>query len=178
MLLFMLCGMLVMFYGDELALIDQLVLCECQCDHFGFIEGGVLHDLVCMLMFWSDGLNAGFSTVDEVVLWLLISVEYVTINVEVQLVDLCSSLSLYCVLLALRCDSVALWWGSYVEHFVGDEHCFVYVCEVGGEWKFVVLNLGGELRCLVLGEQGCIVLLMGFDREGEMVDGELVLVVG
>jgi alpha-glucosidase len=124
-------------------------------------------------MLWNGTRNAGFSTAEEAALWLPVSPEYPTLNVEAQLADPTSMLELVRALLALRKRSDALRRGAYAEHPAGDEHCLVHVRESGDDRLVVALNLTDRPRHVALG--GEIVLSTGLDRHGERVAGAFVL---
>jgi alpha-glucosidase len=172
MLLLTLRGTPVWLYADELGMVDVPVPRERQRDHFGLTDGGVSHDPARTPMPWNGGRNAGFSGADEAALWLPLSPDYATLNVEAQLADPTSMLNLVRALLALRKRSEALRRGAYAEHPAGDEHCLVHARESGEDRVVVALNLTDVPRHLALG--GEIVLSTGLDRYGERVD-ELVL---
>jgi alpha-glucosidase len=173
MLLLTLRGTPVWLYGDELGMVDVPVPRERQRDHFGLTSGGVSHDPARTPMPWSGGRNAGFSTADESALWLPLSPEHATLNVEAQLGDPTSMLALCRALLALRRASAALRIGSYAEHPAGDEGCLVYAREASGERMLVALNLTGAARRVAA--SGEIVLSTALDRAGERIAGELAL---
>ncbi|WCB93460.1 Oligo-1,6-glucosidase [Baekduia alba] len=176
MLLLTLRGTPVSLYGDELGLCDQPVPRERQRDHFGLTEGGVSHDPARTPMPWSAARNGGFSPADERDLWLPVSAEYASINVEAQLADPASMLNLYRSLLALRAGSAALRAGEYAEHPAGDDHCLVYERRSGGERKLVALNLTDAPRRVALpGADGAIVLSTAGDRRDEPVAGAVEL---
>jgi alpha-glucosidase len=173
MLLLTLRGTPVCLYADELGMVDVPVPRDRQRDHFGFTDGGVSHDPARTPMLWNGARNAGFSTAEEAALWLPVSPEYPTLNVEAQLADPTSMLELCRALLALRKRSDALRRGAYAEHPAGDEHCLVHVRESGEDRLVVALNLTDRPRHVALG--GEIVLSTGLDRHGERVAGALVL---
>jgi alpha-glucosidase len=175
MLLLTLRGTPTMFYGDELGLVDQEVPRERQRDHFGLTADGVSRDPTRTPMPWSAGANGGFSTAAPDALWLPVSRDYETQNVETQLADRASMLSLYRALLALRRDSDAVRLGSYAPHPASDEHCLVYTREVDGERKLVALNLSDEPRTVAVAQIGTIALSTGLGRTGEAVAGEVTL---
>jgi alpha-glucosidase len=176
MLLLTLRGTPVLLYGDELGMADQPVPRERQRDRFGLmLDGGVSHDPTRTPMPWSAGPNAGFSPAPEADLWLPVCRDYETVNVEAQLADDRSMLSLYRALLALRRDTAALRVGSYAEHAATDEHCFVYAREAEGERALVALNLTDEPRRVALDEGGTIAISTTLDREGEAVAGDVEL---
>jgi alpha-glucosidase len=176
MLLLTLRGAPVLLYGDELGMVDQPVPRERQRDLFGLaLDGGVSHDPTRTPMPWSAGRNAGFSPAPEPDLWLPVARDYETVNVEAQLADEASMLSLYRALLALRKDSAALRRGDYAEHPATDDHCLVYAREADDERTLVALNLTDEPRQLTIDDNGEIALSTALDRAGDPVAGELAL---
>ncbi len=130
-------------YGDELGLTDQPVALERQRDHFARATGGVTRDPTRTPMPWNDGVNGGFSTADESRLWLPAAHNLDEINVEHQLVDPASFLSLYRELLRLRRASKALHGGEI--EFVCDNSTpaavLAYVRRHEDDRKIVALNL-------------------------------------
>ena len=175
MLLLTLRGTPCLLYGDELGLRDQHVAPERQRDHFGLASGGASRDPIRTPMPWSSERNGGFSSAAEGDLWLPSWRDYPHDNVEAQLADPTSMLSLYRRLIALRRSSPALREGSYLTHPASDAHCLVYTREAAGECRLVALNLTDVSRCLPLAEDGTIALSTALDRDGEQVAGTLEL---
>jgi alpha-glucosidase len=176
MLLLTLRGTPVLLYGDEIGMTDQPVPRERQRDLFGLaLDDGVSHDPARTPMPWNAGPNSGFSAATEPDLWLPISREYETVNVEAQLADRTSILGLYRALLALRRDSEALRLGGYAPLPTAVNGCIVYARELEGERKLIALNLAGEPHRLSIELAGTIALSTALDREGEPVAGELAL---
>jgi alpha-glucosidase len=171
-LLLTLRGTPIFLYGDELGMVDQPVPRERQRDYFG-LRGGVSHDAARTPMPWSAAPNGGFSAALPEDLWLPVSAEYESINIEAQLADPDSSLNLYRRLIALRGESNALRHGRYalVEHYPG---CLVYRRAAGGETKLIALNLTAEELEIQL-PAGTVRLSTHRDREGDRVAGSLRL---
>jgi alpha-glucosidase len=169
-------GTPVLFYGDELGVVDQDVPRERQRDTFGLVvEGGVSHDPARTPMAWNAGPNSGFSTAAERDLWLPINREYETINVEAQLERPDSSLNLYRSLIALRRREPALHGGTYAEHPASDEHVLAFIREAEGRRFVVALNLSDQSRQIDVLAGAQVVLSTGLDRAGEVTDGSLTL---
>ncbi len=101
-----------LFYGDELGYEDQPVAIDRQRDYFARAAGGVSRDPVRTPMAWNDGHNGGFSAASADCTWLPIAADYATRNVEVQLHDPDSLLTLYRDLLILRAQQPALQFGA------------------------------------------------------------------
>jgi alpha-glucosidase len=175
MLLLTLRGTPTLLYGDELGMVDQDVPLDRQRDWFGRTDGGVSRDPARTPMPWSAGRNAGFSAADEGRLWLPVSREFRTLNVEAQRADPCSLLTLHRRLIALRRGSEALTTGRWLAHPASDDGCVAYLREAGDEGKLVVLNLTGAPRAIAVGTAGRIVLSTALDRDGEPVEDVLRL---
>jgi len=176
MLLLTLRGTPVLLYGDELGMVDQPVPRERQRDLFGLaLHGGVSHDPARTPMPWSAERNAGFSPAPEPDLWLPVGRDYETVNVEAQLADEASMLSLYRALLALRRESAALRLGGYAQLPTPNGDCLVYTREHEGERMLMALNLGDEPHRVAIGDNGEIVLSTAPDRRTERVAGEVHL---
>ena len=174
MLLLTLRGSPTILYGDELGMVDQVVPRERQRDYFG-LSGGVSHDSTRTPMPWTGGRNGGFSTADPEQLWLPVSSDVQTINVESQLADPASSLNLYRRLLALRRASDALLRGEYRRHAATDEQCLVYTRTTESECKLIALNLTDEPRELRIIERGTVELSTSTRLTGTELSGVLPL---
>jgi alpha-glucosidase len=175
MLLLTLRGTPCLFYGDELGLRDQPVPSERQRDHFGLAAGGASRDPIRTPMPWHGGRNGGFSTARERDLWLPVWRDHRHDNVEAQLADPASMLSLYRRLIALRGASPALHTGDYATHRATDERCLVFAREADDDRRLVALNLTDVPHRVQLGTEGTIALSTALDREGEHVAGALEL---
>lgn len=176
MLLLTLRGTPTILYGDELGLVDEEVPRERWRDQFALTDdNGVTRDGTRTPMPWDDSPNAGFSTAPEADLWLPISSEWETVNVQAQLRDERSSLNLYRALLALRRHSYALRAGSIALRGA-DRGCLVYERAAGLERMLVALNLTGERRELELRERGTLLLsTVARERVGEQVGGGVLV---
>jgi alpha-glucosidase len=174
MLLLTLRGSPTILYGDELGMLDQVVPVDRQRDYFG-LSGGVTHDSTRTPMPWTPGRNGGFSSADPEQLWLPVSSDYETINVETQLADPDSSLNLYRRLLALRRESDALLRGSYRRHAATDGHCLVYTRTTENECKLIALNLTDRPRTLQILERGTVELSTSTRPTGTQLSGVLEL---
>ncbi len=154
-----------MFYGDELGLLDQPVPRERQRDYFARATGGVSRDPTRTPMPWDGQTNSGYSTAPADDLWLPVCGAAETINVEAQLGDADSHLSLYRRLLTLRRGSPALHGGSYDE-ISSSGRCLVYQRLAGGDRKVIALNLTGQPAQVELPAAGPVVLSTHLHREG------------
>lgn len=171
MMLLTLRGAVSLFYGDELGMVDQPVPASRQRDYFGLLAGGVSRDPVRTPMPWDNGPNGGFSTAAEERLWLPVSTELASVNVQAQLADPASSLNLYRQLIALRNKSAALRSGG-LELVPAGEGVLVYRRIAGGDRLLVALNLTSSPREIVA--HGIVTVSTDVDRGGS-VDGVLVL---
>jgi alpha-glucosidase len=89
-------------------------------------------------MLWTDGKNAGFSDAEDT--WLPISPDYATKNVQAQLRDPHSFLSLYRRMLRIRRDSPALRRGAYLPEDTGHQHIFGFMRQHDGENILILRN--------------------------------------
>lgn len=148
-----------LLYGDELGLADQPVPVERQRDYFARTSGGVSRDPTRTPMPWNDSRNAGFSTAEEARLWLPTAANASEINVEAQLADPTSFLSLYRELLRLRSSSRALRLGELVFVPVGPSRSVLaYSRRQAAEHQIIALNLTSVARTLDLPAAGRVLL--------------------
>ncbi len=89
-------------------------------------------------MLWTPDRNAGFSTAKDT--WLPISPDYEVKNVEAQLNDPDSFLSLYRSLLKLRRESLALRHGSYDPQDTNNEDVFSFLRTNQNEKLATIVN--------------------------------------
>jgi alpha-glucosidase len=173
-LLLTLRGTPMFLYGDELGLVDQPVTREHQRDYFGLTDLGVSRDPARTPMPWNAGPNGGFAPADAPELWLPVSFEYESINVEAQLSDPGSMLNLYRALIALRKDSPALRRGTYTR--LGAEgDCLVYGRRAGDDQKLIALNLSRDSVEVELQGTGTIRVSTRPDRDDDLVAGSIEL---
>ena len=112
MLLLTLRGTPTLYYGDEIGMTDVPVPPEQQQDPWGLNQPGFTRDPCRTPMQWISGPNAGFSAPETPELWLPLASDYQEVNVERQLEDPSSILSLHRCLLAYRKATPALKWGE------------------------------------------------------------------
>ncbi len=174
-LLLTLRGTPTILYADELGLLDQLVPADRQRDFFGLAAGGVSRDPARTPMAWNDQVHGGFAPAAAPELWLPVWQLYRTHNVQAQLADDGSFLTLYRRLIALRRTSPALTRGRYSTHESSDSHCLVYLREHGDERQLIALNLSDQARRLAIEESGHVAVNTLLDRVDEAVDGHLNL---
>ncbi|HKZ18473.1 MAG TPA: DUF3459 domain-containing protein, partial [Acidimicrobiia bacterium] len=121
-LLLTLRGTPTIYYGDELGMVELAVPAEKQLDPFGRRMPGLGRDGCRTPMQWSPGQAAGFSTGEP---WLQCHDDHTTVNVESQLDDPASTLSLYRRLLVLRRREPSLSRGA-IEVIPSDPSVLVY----------------------------------------------------
>jgi alpha-glucosidase len=92
-------------------------------------------------MQWSDSTNAGFSKTKP---WLPVPPSYKTHNVDAELKDSNSVLSVYRQLLALRHKEPALINGTYVALNEDDPNVLSYLRKGTDEGVLVLLNMSGS----------------------------------
>ncbi|WP_129666360.1 alpha-amylase family glycosyl hydrolase [Phytoactinopolyspora endophytica] len=167
-----------LLYGDELGMTDQPVPAERQRDHFGHTAGGVSRDSTRTPMPWSAGYNAGFSSADPAKLWLPLARNSAEINVDAQLADPSSFLSLYRRLIQVRRASSALRHGEL--RFLADactDAVVAYERYRGADHKAVLLNLTDSPARVQLGLTGTV-LLSTVGGSGRHVEPEFHLGAG
>ncbi|MBA3265561.1 MAG: DUF3459 domain-containing protein [Nocardioidaceae bacterium] len=92
---------------------------------------------------WNSEANAGFSAADPATLWLPVARNAAEINVDAQLCDPDSTLSLYRQLLRLRTSSAAVRYGdiTFLSAEPAHESILAYRRRHGRDCKVIVLNL-------------------------------------
>ena len=177
MLLLTLRGTPTLYYGDEIGMTDVLILPEQQLDPFGLRVPGLGRDPCRTPMQWSPEPNAGFSASDTPGLWLPLASDYQQVNVERQLADPTSILSLYRRLLAYRKATPALQWGSYQAVDGVPEACYVFVRQADDQRVLVALNFSDQEQRVALPQwgRGKIVLSTHLDRQEIVALSRLVL---
>jgi glycosidase len=121
-LLLTLRGTPTIYYGDELGMLELAVPAEKQLDTFGRRMPGLGRDGCRTPMQWSSAPGAGFTTAQP---WLQCHDNYSTVNVESQVDDPASTLSLYRRLLQLRRQEPSLSRGA-IEVLPSDPAVLVY----------------------------------------------------
>ncbi|HUO35892.1 MAG TPA: alpha-glucosidase [Candidatus Acidoferrum sp.] len=98
-------------------------------------------------MQWSDGVNAGFSTVTP---WLPVPPTYKTYNVETELKTPDSILNFYRRVLALRHSEPALEEGSWIAVNETDPNVLAYLRRTPNETILVALNMTSSAQTIRL----------------------------
>jgi len=166
MLLLTLRGTPTIYYGEEIAMLDVDIPIEEQLDPFGLRVPGWGRDRCRTPMQWSSEPQAGFAPQGGEKFWLPLGENWQQINVQRQMDDAKSSLSLYRQLLALRKANPALQIGSYQALDNTPEGSFVYQRLGAGQILTVALNFTGSPLKLNLNSSGQILLSTHLDREG------------
>ena len=176
MLLLTLRGTPTMYMGEEIGMADGYVPFDRLVDPPALNIGPEFGRDGCRTPIqWSADAYAGFSIVEP---WLPVDTSHAELNVEAQLQDSVSVLSLYKNLLKLRRENPALNRGSYVGVNNVPDACFVYIREYGDQRFVIALNFTDEAQTLGIehiGETGIVQLSTELDRMGEVDLSELVL---
>ncbi|HEX5163822.1 MAG TPA: alpha-amylase family glycosyl hydrolase, partial [Thermomicrobiales bacterium] len=168
MLLLTLRGTPTIYNGDELGMFDVPVALDAVQDPWGRKSGTMGRDPERSPMLWDASPSAGFTT-PEATPWLPIEDGYEFLNVEAQLADPGSMLTLTRRLLALRRASPALTIGDYLEVASVPAGCLVYERVSGADRYLIALNFTAESQTLTLPSHptGSVVLSTHLDRDGE-----------
>lgn len=172
LLLLTLRGTPTLYYGEEIGMEDVEIAPEFEQDPWGKnVQGmGLGRDPERTPMHWDDSANAGFSAAG-VQTWLPVDPNYAARNVQKQLADPRSMLSLTRQLLRLRRSSPALHSGSYQHIPQANEHCLVFVRQQADERYLVIINFSTESQTLNLPDfdQGTVALSSHLDRDGQIM---------
>lgn len=146
MLLMLLPGARVMYYGEEIGMLDGVIPPDRVQDPFELrVPGrGLGRDPNRTPMQWSSQHNAGFSQTEP---WLPVASNHTTLNVASQEDDPQSTLALTHALLKLVRNADAFVRGSY-EPLILDGDVFGFARTLGGERYLVLLNISDHtVRC-------------------------------
>ena len=168
MLLLTLRGTPTLYQGDELGMANVDIPADKIQDPFGINVPGKGRDPNRTPMQWDATPNAGFSAPTTPDLWLPLAADYPTRNVQVQLQDPRSILSLYRQLLALRRACPALHSGAYQPVNAMPESIYVYRRTDGEQNILIALNFAAQPVRLNLSQftKGTIRLSTELDRKG------------
>jgi alpha-glucosidase len=170
MLLLTLRGTPTLYQGDELGMANVEIPPKKVQDPFGINVPGKGRDPNRTPMQWDAAPNAGFSSPSTPDLWLPLAPDYRSMNVQIQLKDSKSVLSLYRQLLALRRNTPAINSGRYQSLEDLPDNIYGYLRETNGQQFIVVLNFSHQVSLLNLGKwgNGSVRLSTELDRDGRM----------
>lgn len=171
LLLLTLPGTPFLYYGDELGMSEARVTPEESRDPWGEKIDFLSRDGCRTPMQWNSSPNAGFGTGKP---WLPVNDDHTTVNVETQMEDDESMLSLYRRLLAYRKSSAPLRSGSYQTHAASNDNVFVFERSFEGERVIVALNFAGTTQPVDISPGQVAVSTAGRDRDLVGVDGLLL----
>ena len=176
MMLLTLRGAPFIYYGDEIGMTDCPIPLDQLRDPWPLVAGlpHLSRDPQRTPMQWEAAPSAGFipqaSAPGRAEPWLPINPDHRLRNVQTQLADSRSQLSLYRRLLHLRRTSPALHAGSYRSAVGAPEGTYVYYRTQGEQELLVALNFTAAEVMLQLGDarSGRLVLSTELDREGSV----------
>ena len=172
MLLLTLPGTPILYYGDELGLLDVPIPPGQARDPVARLIPGRGRDPARAPMPWDAGPGAGFTTGRP---WLPLGPDHQTLTVAAQRDDPGSMLSLHRRLLVLRRRAPALHGGGY-EPVRADGDVLAYLRTGQGERWLVALNLGpGPAKVALPAGSGRVVVSTRPGRDGARVAGTLEL---
>jgi alpha-glucosidase len=180
LLLLTLRGTPTLYYADELGMEDVPVPPERAQDPWGMRVPGLNlgRDPERAPMPWTSQPNAGFCPPD-VEPWLPITPDLARVNVETQLGESRSMLSLTRQLLTLRRASPALARGGYrpLDWPGAPESCYLFVREADDERLLVALNFGDDALEVALpdGLRATLLLSTHLDRDEGAITGTFAL---
>ena len=168
MVLLTLRGTPTLYYGDEIGMTDVPIPPEKQQDPWGLRVPGLGRDPFRTPMQWSAAPHAGFSPPKTRQPWLPLPDNYQQVNVERQLDDPGSMLTLYRLLLAYRRVTPALQWGSYTPLEGVPPAIYAFIRQAGERRVLVALNFSNTQQRVKLPAQGPGRLIVStyLDREG------------
>jgi alpha-glucosidase len=174
MLLLTLRGTLTLYYGDEIGMHDVDIpageVRDPQAVNHGDTSYG--RDPARTPMQWTSEPGAGFTSGRP---WLRIAHDFRTTNVKTEESDPVSMLSLYRRLIDLRKSESAILVGEY-EPIRAEGTLFAYVRQHLSGRFLIALNFGHEMERLSLPDMsGNVVVSTSLDREGESIEGQLIL---
>ena len=152
-------GTPILYYGDELGMTDVEIPPGRGRDGFARLDGGPTRDPNRTPLPWNDAPGAGFSPPGAHDPWLPLGPDWRERNIERQLADERSLLSLYRALLALRRTRPSLRTGTLRVIPQAATECLVYERRSPAERSFVALNFGSEPRTVRLAAPGARILV-------------------
>lgn len=135
-------GIPIIYYGDELGMVNTQVDAQSMKDHLGVhVESLFCRDGERSPMQWNGARFSGFSPANP---WLAIHNNYHVINVETELKDPYSFLNLYKKLLLLRNRLKAIGKGTYHPLTIKNINVFGFIRAYGSERLLVLLNFSAQ----------------------------------
>ena len=181
MLLLTLRGTPTVYYGEELGMHNVKIPAHLVQDppavNMPEIADEVGRDPVRTPMQWNSSENAGFSK-PGVKTWLPLSEDYKEFNVESELKDKASMLSLFKALSSLRSSEKALSVGDYIPVTVKVKDIFAYQRVFGTDKFLIVLNFGSKKHTVNLSavaEKGEIEVCTDMKRNGVVTLEKLIV---
>ncbi len=174
MLLLTLPGLPIMYYGDELGMVDQTI--ETHTTKDGFEKKrpgiGIGRDPERTPLLWDNSHNAGFSSSNP---WLPVSTNYPIENIKSQLINKVSILNLYRNLINLRNKSDVLQRGAYRSYTINSS-VFCYKRSLNGTNYLIVLNFSEQtLKLNNENLRGEIILSTYLDTTNKSISSKIVL---
>ena len=176
MLLLTVRGTPTLYYGDEIGLPQADIPPELQQDPWGRNVPGMGRDGSRTPMQWSEADGSGF-TLPGRRPWLPFSEDSLVRNVETQMANPDSLLTLYRRLLEIRHRKPALRVGGYRPWEAG-RSVFAYLRDDGQSRLVIALNFAGEAQpagTIAAAGSGNLVISTELDREGPVVLEQLEL---
>jgi len=173
MLLMLLPGVRVMYYGEEIGMTDGVIPPDRVQDPFELrVPGrGLGRDPNRTVMQWSGDPYAGFSNVEP---WLPVADSYTTLNVDKQSQDPQSMLALTLALREFGDETAAIIDGDYAQLKTTHDDVFGFARAATGERYLVLLNISGAtVQCAAAnkGETGALIMTSKLDLpEGSVID--------
>jgi alpha-glucosidase len=169
-------GTPILYYGDELGMTDVAIPTGRLRDGFARLDGGPTRDPNRTPMPWSDAPGAGFSEPEAREPWLPLGTDWRERNVDRELSDPGSMLTLYRQLLVLRRARPSLRAGTLQIIPSGCSDCLIYERRTEDERLLIALNFSPEARIATPpGGAATILLSTLADRSGEPCSDELTL---
>lgn len=169
MMLLTLPGVVFIYYGEELGMLDRPIPPELVQDPFEKrVPGmGLGRDPQRTPMQWSKQDNAGFSKNTP---WLPVHDNYKKLNVAAEQLEPRSSLRLYQELIYLRNHSLTITVGAYHSIETNNPHVFGYMREYEGRRILVLLNFSEYPQTIKTEfEVGILDITTRLDRSGQTV---------
>jgi alpha-glucosidase len=167
-------GTPIIYYGEELGLLNAPIAREQEMDPLGRLMPGkgLGRDAQRAPLPWDDTLNCGFSDAQP---WLPMPGRYRELGVQSQRADIKSLLHLYRKLLHFRASETALQFGDYLPDVLTDQ-VFAYIRQDSQSRFLVAINFSSSIAMLrSKAAHGAVVLSTELDRTGERATGDITL---